>query len=276
MNVALLTCEILPEPDADLAPLLAAFEAAGVVAEAVAWDTPNVSFEAYDAVLIRSPWNYPLRPVAFIETLERAAAQSLLINPLEVARANMHKGYLLQLAAAGVPVVPTTLFKKGSMVDDSTIAGPVVVKPAVSCGSWNTKLFEAEQAPEALAFAVALIAERDIMVQPVMPGFTDPGERAVVWIDGGVQHAMLKRPRFAGMPEQLVPIDSPSAADVAIGERALQHFGERILYGRVDLIDGPDGPMVSEVECLEPSLYFHHYEGAAHKLVRAVQRVCAP
>ena len=63
-SVALITCVDLPEADPDQIPLLKAFEAAGVQAKMLAWDDAGADVQAFDVCVLRSCWNYYLRPEA--------------------------------------------------------------------------------------------------------------------------------------------------------------------------------------------------------------------
>ena len=53
-----------------------------------------------------------------------------------------------------------------------------------------------------------------------------------------------------------------SAAELAVGSTALaavrDRFGADQLYARVDLLPGPDGPVLVELELTEPSLFLQH------------------
>ena len=100
-DVALATCLNLPEPDADLEPLLGALRAAGVSVEALAWDDPEADFASARVTLLRSTWNYSERPAAFRAWIDRTATLTSLWNPAEVVRWNAHKSYLLDLQARG-------------------------------------------------------------------------------------------------------------------------------------------------------------------------------
>ncbi len=115
LDVALASCVSLPEPDADMPPLLAALRGAGVTAEALGWDDPAAQPELAGArlVLLRSTWNYSLRPREFLEWVDRTARATRLFNPAETVRWNAPTSYLLDLRARGVPVVPTTLLRRG-------------------------------------------------------------------------------------------------------------------------------------------------------------------
>src|SRR6185369_3637083 len=116
----------------------------------------------------------------------------------------------------GHAVVPTALCPRGAAVAVPTLGfGDLVVKPAVSAGSFATRRFAAGEHAAAQAFVDELVAERDVLVQAYVPSVEDYGERALVWIDGALTHAVRKSPRFSGGEEQVgaaVPIASDEAA----------------------------------------------------------------
>lgn len=272
MHIALLSCAELPEPDHDEQPLLDALRRLGVTAESIPWDGQHGDLTRFDGLVLRATWNYPERPAAFSEFITSAAAAATLLNPLEVVRENLHKGYLLRLAEAGIPVVPTRLFPRSHEFSTRHVEWDrVVVKPAVSCGSYRTRLFEAD-ATAAAAFATELARDGDVLLQPVVDGFRDPGERALVWIDGEVTHGVTKRPRLEGQDESVTALEEITDADRALVGRAIQFVAGTPAYARVDVVDTPDGTVVSELECIEPSLFFWVRPETADRLARAIVR----
>jgi glutathione synthase/RimK-type ligase-like ATP-grasp enzyme len=273
VKLRIATCHQLPEPDPDEAPLAAALAAGGFAAELVAWDDPAADWDAPIPTILRSTWNYPLAIDAFAAWLDRAAASAPLLNPADVVRGNLHKRYLIALAARGVPVVPTTLVERGGRCDLAALAAPeVVIKPAIGAGSIGTRRF-APADPAAAAHLAALTAHGAALVQPYVASVDDYGERSLVWIDGELSHAIRKAPRFLGDAEQVTgPV--PIAADErAVAEAALAPIADRILYGRVDIArDAARRPMVMELELIEPSLFFAKQPGSAERYVAALRR----
>lgn len=268
-RVALLRCDPLPEPDPDEAPLTRAFADLGAQAHSVPWRAAG-DLSAYDAVVVRATWDYHHAPEAFADLLERAARESVLVNPLAVCLENLHKRYLMELPARGVPVVPTVCVERGQAREvDAMGWEEVVIKPAISCGSWRTRRVRASD-PEAQAFFDGLVAERDVLVQPVMSGFEAPGERSLIWIDGEVTHGANKRPRFDGEAESTTPHHAITEAERAFAQAAVDTLPERPVFARVDVIDAPGGLVLSELEALEPSLFFRFAPAAAGVLARAV------
>jgi len=282
VDIALVTCVELPDPDRDMAPLEAAVRAAGLSCAVVAWDDPSVDWSRFRLTLLRATWNYPLMRDAFLDWAARVDAVSRLWNPLALVRWSSHKRYLLDLEARGIPITPTVLVPQGSgltlgEIVDARGWDEVVVKPAVSAGSYRTirtSLTRLRQGEEHLR---DLVAERDVLVQRYLPSVEGPGERAIVWIDGALTHAVRKSPRFEGDREQVSPMAmSIAPAEAALAERALATVDMPMLYGRVDVAPGPDGrPVVMELELVEPSLFFPQSPAALDRMVRALARELA-
>lgn len=281
MDVALASCRVLPEPDDDEGLLLRALRAAGLYAEVLAWDDPGAPFAEARVTLLRATWNYPDNPEGFLGWAERTARVSLLRNPLAIVRWNLHKSYLLDLERAGVPVVPTLLARRGEAAPLARLVEApgwrdVVVKPAVSAASRKTL----RASPgDAEAHFRALAREGDVLVQPYLPSVEGYGERALVWIDGRVTHAVRKSRRFAGDVESVAPAGPLPADEVELAERAIAAIPldlrrEALLYARVDMARDADGsPRVMELELIEPSLFFRESEEALARFVVSVQNL---
>jgi hypothetical protein len=259
--------------DPDHAPLAAALSAAGVDAQWVAWDDPSADWDARVPTIVRSTWNYALDRDAFLAWATRAARAAPLWNPPDLLVANTHKGYLLELEARGVPVVPTALVERGEPPRIATRGwSRVVVKPAVGAGSLGVRAFDASDR-EAETHAKTLAGRGDVLIQPYLDSVHEHGERSLVWIDGAFTHAVRKAPRFAGDEEQVTgpfPIDDDERA---LGLAALEPWIDRILYGRVDVARLTGGaPVLMELELTEPSLFLAFAPDAADRFVRGLLR----
>lgn len=279
-RVALATCRELPAGDDDSGVLLAACAAAGLDAEWRVWDDPATDWDSYDLVVIRSTWDYVPRRDDFT-----AWTQSVprLANPANAVTWSTDKAYLRELAAAGVPVVPSTFLAPGDAPDG--LDGDLVVKPAVSAGSQDTARYGPGDADRARAHATALLsAGRTVLVQPYLAAVDERGETAVVHVGGAYSHGLRKaallRPgdpaEIEGLwrPEDITAAE-PSPAERAVAEQALAAVPggpARLLYARVDLLPGPGGdPLVVEVELAEPSLFLSAVPGSADRLAAAIR-----
>lgn len=269
MRVALLTCDELVDPDVDEAPLRAALAALGAEGVPVSW-TSHPDLLDFDAAVLRSTWDYHLKVPAFRTFLEAAEQATRLVNPRAAVEATLHKRYLLALADRGIPVVPTRLISRGAPADPP--AGPIVIKPAIGGGSWQTRRFD-HPGQEAWAFLERSVAARDTLVQPVLAGFDDPGERSLVWIDGTFTHAIRKRPRYEGAEERVEALPELAPADLELARATVATLPPGCTFARVDVVDHDGQPVVTELEAIEPSLYLGLGPGSADRLAHALVRM---
>ena len=107
MRIALATCSGLPEWEVDDDALRQALHALDVGFDEPAWDDASIAWSAFDAVVVRTTWDYVAKAHAFREWLVRCAAATRLLNPIDVVLWNLDKRYLRDLAERGVPTVPT-------------------------------------------------------------------------------------------------------------------------------------------------------------------------
>jgi glutathione synthase/RimK-type ligase-like ATP-grasp enzyme len=274
--------------DSDDAALVAAFQAWDMDVQWITWnDTdPRELPGLVDAVLIRSTWDYTENPDAFCAWLDAISATELpVVNPAALVRWNSDKRYLADLAAAGVPTVPTTVVDSRDQ-DWSVPEGfdEFVVKPSVGAGSKGAQRFSAQDVDAARTHAEQLLAAgRTVLIQPYLPSVDAGSETALIHFDGVFSHAITKGPMLgrdgkAEMVDGLYVaevIDPRTATDAQLDVAqqvlaAVPHPGG--LYARVDLIDDPDGsPVLLELEMIEPSLFFAFDPPAADRLVAAVR-----
>ncbi len=281
-RVALVTCRAYPRLAEDDRLLRDALMARGVVAEPVDWDEAAVDWAGFEAVVIRSTWDYHVRADAFdawINGLERMKVP--LWNPPGVLRWNSRKTYLRELETAGIPTVPTRFIDQGgaslAAVLQETGWDDVVVKPVVSASAYETwRAARATLAQDAPRYA-RLLAEGAVMVQPFLPGIMTDGEWSLCFFAGRYSHAVVKRPRPGDFRVQAdhgghYAAAQPSRQLVAEAEAALRAADRRTLYARVDgcVMDGTFRLM--ELELLEPGLFLATDAGAADRFADAVIR----
>lgn len=282
MRIALATAPDVPASDQDEPVVARALEARGHAAPLVRWDDADVDWAGFDAVLIRSTWDYIERVEEF-QTWARAveAAGTPLHNPAAVVDWNTHKGYLLELEERGAPVVPTAWLGRGDRVALADVAADrgwpaVVAKPAVGAGSDGLVVVrEGDDLAAAQPALDALLVRGDVLVQPFVASVAD-GELSLVVVDGRVSHAVRKVPapgearvqvEFGGryLPEV------PDRDTVRLAEWVVGATGHDLLYARVDLLADVDGTwLLNELEAVEPSLLLSWVPQAAERLVDAL------
>ncbi|WP_199433117.1 ATP-grasp domain-containing protein [Qaidamihabitans albus] len=274
-RAVLVGCAELPQGNGDERAVLPALADAGVAARWAVWDDPDFDFASADLVILRATWDYTARRAEF---LDWCAAVPGLRNPVDVVRWNTDKAYLADLAADGVPVVPTRLLSPGTVPDWPGRA--FVLKPTVGAGSRGAARFPGGADPRAAEHLGALhAAGHTVLLQPYQSSVDIEGETALVFFGGRYSHAFTKSAMLTGaavdgsglfVSEKLGTV-APEPRFRALAEdvldAAVARLGRRradLLYARVDVVRADDGtPVLLELELAEPSLGFGCADAAA-------------
>jgi hypothetical protein len=288
-TIALVTCARFPALADDEHPLIDSLAAVAVRAAPAVWDDATVDWEEFDGVVIRSCWDYHLRPAEFFAWVARVDRLGVAMwNPPPVLRWNARKTYLRELAAAGVRTVPTVWVEgRGDVAAMPTLAAILddagwdhaVVKPVVSSSAhetWRVSLAEARRDATHDRRLRALAAGHGAMVQPVVNEIVADGEWSLLFLGGAFSHAVIKHvapgefrvQREFGGTFQCV---RPTTAMLRQAERAIRVAPGEVLYARVDgvMVDGD--LVVTELELLEPSLFLDADPGAPGRLAAAIE-----
>ncbi|MEV4113953.1 hypothetical protein [Nonomuraea sp. NPDC049695] len=255
------------DDERDLA--LSAWREAGIDGRVERWDDAAVDWSAYDAVVVRSVWDYILRREEFLAWTRRVESVTRLLNPSSVLETNTDKTYLREL---GVPTVPTHWSSEG--LPDWP---EYVVKPAISAGARDTT--RTADCDQARALAAALEADgRTPMVQPYLDMVESEGETSLLYFNGRFSHAVRRLPMLApGMTyddNARAQLRTPAPDQVDLAEKVLTAVPQPLLYARIDLVRLPGGePAVIEVELTEPYLFLRYEPRAAANLATALREL---
>jgi glutathione synthase/RimK-type ligase-like ATP-grasp enzyme len=281
--VALATCEAYRGLVPDEHRTVAALAGLGVAAAPAVWTDPAVDWRAFDAVLVRSTWDYHRQRGRFLQWIRDLAGSGVrLWNPPEVLAANTSKHYLRGLGAKGVAVPRTAWAERGAGRTLAECVGEVgaaelVFKPAVSADAYGTRRFRADEAGALEAEFAALGAREDMLVQPYLASVAVEGEWSLLYFGGRYSHAVLKRPKAGDFRVQFNHGGGAVAAEPpgrvrALADQALAAVEGETLYARVDLLRDADGAyVVQEIELTEPFLFLEWSPGAAERLALAVR-----
>jgi glutathione synthase/RimK-type ligase-like ATP-grasp enzyme len=291
--IAFATYPALPDLAVDEHPLLERLAELDIRGVPAVWDDPNVDWNQFDGVIIRSCWDYHLRVAEFFAWIERVERDGIpMWNAPATLRWNSRKTYLHDLTIGGVRTVPTlwlladnarrATVTMESILDD-TGWEHAVVKPVLSASAHNTwKVSRAEARANGGAQDErlrTLIARDGVMVQPFVPEIESDGEWSLQFFGGMFSHAVLKRAKpgdfrvqreFGGTHETV----TPTPAVLRQAERALRSAPGESLYARVDgaVIDGE--LVVTELELLEPSLFLDADPEAPTRFAAAIAAIC--
>src|SRR5437016_7858529 len=124
--------------------LKAALGEQGMTANPVLWSSPGVAWHSFDAVVIRSCWDYHLRVNGFLDWITRLEHTGVaVLNSPSLIRWNVNKLYLQELSARGIRIPETVWLDTGEEGDLARVCylhgwANAVVKPLVSASAHKT------------------------------------------------------------------------------------------------------------------------------------------
>jgi glutathione synthase/RimK-type ligase-like ATP-grasp enzyme len=282
-RVALVTCEAfadLYEDDHLLVPALADL---GIASAPAVWSDASIDWTSFDALVMRSPWDYFERPADFRGWLDaRIAEGALLCNPREILDWNFDKRYLQDLARAGVAVVPTLCVAAKDKADIAALArdrgwDDIVVKPTIAGGGYRILRFRLHEIDRYAADIARTLEDRGVLVQPFLPEIQSGGELSLLFFDGVFSHAVCKRPRagdyrvqfqFGGTNENA----QVSEDLVAQAHACIEHAPAATVYARVDGVVREGRFLLMELEIFEPLMFLSRHPEAPGRFARAIEK----
>jgi glutathione synthase/RimK-type ligase-like ATP-grasp enzyme len=272
-QIALLTCQNLPLLTPSDQKIIQHLNDLGVHAQAMVWDDGTVIWEKFDALIFRNTWDYYLKPKQFLDWLDDLTDKNITtLNPLSIIKKNIHKFYLKEMEAFGIPIIPSVFVPTSDHRDFADIIPPywekVVIKPAISAGSWLTQLFDTKTSLlEIQAVYGDIRKENDLIIQKFVDEIEVEGEISLVFMDRKYSHAIKKFPKsgdfriqsqFGGAYKSFEPPESL----ISTAEEIIRFVDGPLLYVRVDGIMLHGKFHLMELELIEPDLYFDFVPGS--------------
>ncbi|WP_395574834.1 hypothetical protein [Streptomyces sp. BK79] len=199
--------------------------------------------DAFDAVVVRNSGPVLGHRAAYDAFRERAAERGTRVYNQLTGRADMAgKQYLLDLTAAGYPVIPTV--DRPEDLNRLPAADEYVVKPRLGADSIGLRIVPADRVEEEVRAGAG-----DVLVQPRVD-FAH--EISFCFVDRDFQYAL-----YAPRPDrrwELVPYDA-TEADLDFARRFIEWNGVEHGIQRVDACRAPGGELLLvELEDLNPYL----------------------
>ena len=261
-----------------------ALENEGLTVKRLSWDDANFDWNTTKYALFRTTWDYFDRFDEFSRWLETVSKQTILLNSAKMIRWNIDKHYLHDLEKQHITIVPTYFIEKGDSRTLSEIHQELgwtktVVKPCISGAARHTYKLYPENIHQHEAIFKDLIAEEAMMLQPFMHQVVTKGEISLMIINGTYTHAILKQAKkgdfrvqddFGGSVHEYIP----SQEEITFAENAVKACIEFPIYARVDIIwDNNNQLAISELELIEPELWFRFNNDAATQLAKGIKKL---
>lgn len=246
------------------------------------WNDTNFNWSSTKSAIFRSTWDYFDQFSNFRNWLELVKEQCYLINPYKQINWNLDKHYLLDLQKLDLPIVESVFVSKKTQLNLETISKSknwkdIVIKPTISGAARHTYHLKNDEIKKFQEKWISLTNNEDFMVQEFQKNILSSGEIAVMIFGGEYSHSVLKKAKkgdfrvqddFGGSVEKI----NPSLKIIELAEKTVKSLKTMPLYARVDIIfDNGNNPVISELELIEPELWFRFKEESAYKLAEIVK-----
>ncbi|SHM10627.1 RimK family alpha-L-glutamate ligase [Mucilaginibacter sp. OK098] len=249
------------------------------------WDDITVNWQAYDAIILRSMWDYHTRIDEFNAWLDKLELLGcIVLNSVSIVKWNQNKKYLADLSPLGALLPPYHFCLQNSIIRLTDIMAinnwdKAVIKPAVSGGSFNTWTTTAlSAAADELRFA-EMLQYGDVIVQKFMDEIITNGELSLLFFNKKFSHAILKKAKpgdfrvqaqFGGTDEPAYPVESV----LKKAQSLLNTINKPLLYARVDgILLNNDEFYLMELELIEPALFIGSNENACENFYEALHNL---
>jgi hypothetical protein len=282
-RIALVTCEAYANLYEDDQLLVAALADIGIASVPAVWSDARIDWTSFDALIMRSPWDYFERAAEFRAWLDaRIAERVLMCNSGEIVAWNFDKRYLQDLARAGVALVPTLCIAANEKADIAALArargwDDIVVKPTIAGAAYRTYRFRLEELGRYAADIAKTLEDRGVLVQPFLPEIQSGGELSLLFFDGVFSHAVCKRPKagdyrvqfnFGGTDEDV----QVSEELIAQARHCIAHAPSLPVYARVDGVVKNGKFLLMELEIFEPLMFLARHPEAPARFARAIEK----
>ena len=248
------------------------------------WNDSIFDWETTRSILFRSTWDYFDKFELFKKWFNKTKNKCLMINSTETIEWNIDKHYLLDLQEHQIPIPNSEFIKRGSSIDLLLLMqkknwNEIVVKPTISGAAKNTYRLKKEEIIQFGPTWEKLIYKEDFIVQEFQNNVIIEGEVAMIVIGGKFTHAVLKKAKEGDFRVQddfggSIAIYNPSEEMVKLAEKCTRILTPIPSYARVDIIwDNLMDLAVSELELIEPELWFRLNPNAAQKLAQHVDLI---
>ena len=265
--------------------LIQPFSQHGVHVDVISWHAIDIDWSQYDAVIVRSTWDYQEHADAFIDKLiEITKHDTVLINPLSLMQWNISKRYLQILQTQGITIIPSVFFDSVAISDIYAQFAyfdtqEIIIKPLISANSENTFRLDHTNLMAQAGPLSNIFSTTPCVIQPFLDSVINEGEYSLFYFNGEYSHTIRKVPKpgdFRVQEEhggELITV-IPDERQLSAAAKVLAALPEKSLYARVDLIRNPraqkdDIWQLMEVELIEPSLYFNMDEASPERFVQA-------
>lgn len=246
------------------------------------WNDHHFEWNTTKLALFRTTWDYFDKYPIFEKWLDNIQNKCLLLNTFDQIKWNLDKHYLLDLDKKGIPIPKSIFIPQNSEVFLSKICqeqnwNEIVIKPTISGAARHTYRLKLNELEDFQLKWTSLIKNEDFIIQEFQKNVLTKGEVALMLFGGKFTHSIMKKAKKGDFRVQddfggSVEIYSPDNEMIELSEKVVQQLDPIPAYARVDVIWNNNSQIVvSELELIEPELWFRYNESAAKMLAKSVK-----
>ncbi len=261
--------------------LLKALESAGFTVSRVSWSSKIVNWEHFDYAIFRTTWDYFERLDEFLVWLHDCSKKVKFLNNFDLIKWNLDKNYLKDFNSIGI--VPSLFVKKKTTITLADVFqekgwDKIVIKPTISAAAWNTHLITKKNTDKMEIIFNRLNTNFEMIIQQFQENVLSFGEISMVVFGGRFSHAVLKKGKKNDFRVQddfggSVSLYNATKKEIAFAEKVVSGCFCQPIYARVDVLyDNEKNLVLSELELIEPELWFRFCDKSEYKLSEEVRK----
>ncbi|MFA5834965.1 MAG: hypothetical protein WDA22_15925 [Bacteroidota bacterium] len=261
-----------------------ALERKGLRVHRLDWSNKEFDWSSTQFALMRAAWDYTERYSEFLNFIRNVSEKSVLINPPKTILWNIDKHYLRDLEKFGIAIPETIYIEKNESTSLRHLHHQYglkdsILKPVMSGGARHTYRLNNHNLDQHETIFQQLISQEAMMLQPFLDSVITYGEITLIVIGGTYTHAVLKKAKPGDFRVQddfggTVHHYTPTKEEISFAERTVSVCEPVPVYARVDLLRDNNGNLaVSELELIEPELWFRFHPPAAEMLAIEIAKM---
>lgn len=267
-SIALVTYTGRPELSTSDQTLLNPLKERGILATPTIWNDASIDWQQFDAVVLRSCWDYYKHAQVFRQWLAKLQDLDVpLYNTQKTVLWNMEKTYLRDLAQQGVKTIPTIWAETAIDLSETMKSrgwNQVVLKPVMGASGYGIQHVVASEAHQKQSLFDSMLQEGQVMIQPVIEEIQN-GELSLIFFQNEFLYAIRKTPG-----EGTIFVNSAYGGSYATTDvdnttikvaQSILNIAHKLteqdtfLYARVDGIVVDTEFILMELELIEPGLF---------------------
>ena len=241
------------------------------------WADTDFDWTTTKYAIFRTTWDYFERFKEFFNWLENTKNKTTFINSAEIISWNIDKHYLKDLQKKEINIAPTLFIEKGDTITlsdlfEKTNWEEAVIKPAISGAARHTYRLTQDNYQEHESIFQELIKKECMLFQSFLENIILLGEISLIIIGGKFTHAVRKIAKNGDFRVQddhggKVEKYTPTQEEIIFAENCIKATPFKPIYARVDIVYDNDNKLsLSELELIEPELWFRNHPESAEKL----------